>query len=88
MPHGQVKTLSEALASDETRSRGLVTRIAHPVKGWVPNIATPLRLERTPAVPPQAAPAVGQHSEQVLRETLHYDDVRIAALRAAGAFGH
>ena len=88
VPHGQVKTLSEALASDETRSRGLVTRIAHPVKGWVPNIATPLRLTRTPAVPPLAAPAVGQHSEQVLRETLHYDDVRIAALRAAGAFGH
>ncbi|MDZ7864241.1 CoA transferase [Acidovorax sp.] len=87
VPHGQVKTLGEALASDESRSRGLITRIPHPVKGWVPNIATPLRLSRTPAVAPQAAPAVGEHSEEVLRDTLGYDDARIARLRTEGAFG-
>lgn len=87
VPHGQVKTLSEALASDESRSRGLVTRIEHPVKGWVPNIETPIRLSRTPALAPRAAPAVGQDSEQVLRETLKYSDGRISALRDAGAFG-
>jgi crotonobetainyl-CoA:carnitine CoA-transferase CaiB-like acyl-CoA transferase len=87
VPHGQVKTLGEALASDEARSRDLVTRIPHPVKGWIPNIATPIRLSRTPAVEPVAAPAVGAHTEQVLRDTLSYDDVRIAELREAGAFG-
>lgn len=87
VPHGQVKTLGEALASDEARSRGLVTRIPHPVKGWIPNISTPLRLSRTPAVTPVAAPAVGEHTELVLREALGYDEARIATLRAAGAFG-
>jgi crotonobetainyl-CoA:carnitine CoA-transferase CaiB-like acyl-CoA transferase len=87
VPHGQVKTLGEALASDEARSRGLVTRIPHPVKGWIPNIASPLRLERTPAVAPFAAPAVGEHTEEVLRETLGYDDDRIEQLQAQGAFG-
>lgn len=87
VPHGQVRTLGEALASDEARSRGLVTRIPHPVKGWIPNIANPLRLERTPAVSPRAAPAVGQHTEAVLRETLGYDEERIAQLQAEGAFG-
>jgi crotonobetainyl-CoA:carnitine CoA-transferase CaiB-like acyl-CoA transferase len=87
VPHGQVRTLGEALASDEARSRGLVTRIAHPVKGWIPNIANPLRLERTPCVPPKAAPAVGQHTQAVLRDALGYDDARIARLEAEGAFG-
>lgn len=87
VPHGQVRTLGEALASDEARSRGLVTRIPHPVMGWIPNIASPLRLERTPAVPPTAAPSVGQHTETVLRETLGYDDERIAQLQADGVFG-
>jgi crotonobetainyl-CoA:carnitine CoA-transferase CaiB-like acyl-CoA transferase len=87
VPHGQVRTLGEALASDEARSRGLVTRIPHPVKGWIPNIANPLRLERTPAVAPTAAPAVGQHTEAVLHDTLGYDDARIAQLRAEGTFG-
>lgn len=87
VPHGQVKTLGEALASDEARSRKLVSRIPHPVKGWIPNIATPLRLARTPAVEPVAAPAVGQDGDKVLREVLHFDETRIQILRQNGAFG-
>jgi crotonobetainyl-CoA:carnitine CoA-transferase CaiB-like acyl-CoA transferase len=87
VPHGQVKTLGEALASEESRSRELITRIPHPVKGWIPNLATPLRLARTPALDPVAAPAIGQHSESILREVLGYDEARIAQLRATGAFG-
>ena len=86
VPHGQVKTLAEALASEESLSRGLVTRIPHPVKGWIPNIETPLRLDRTPAVTPVAAPAVGQHTEQILRDVLCYDSAQIDSLRDAGAF--
>jgi crotonobetainyl-CoA:carnitine CoA-transferase CaiB-like acyl-CoA transferase len=87
VPHGQVRTLGEALASDEARSRGIVTRIPHPVKGWIPNIASPVRLARTPAVEPKAAPAVGADTQEVLRDVLRYDTDRIATLRALGAFG-
>lgn len=87
VPSGPVRTLAQALASDEARSRKLVTRIPHPVKGWIPNIATPLRLSRTPATPSRAAPAVGADTERVLRETLRLDAARIAELRAGGAFG-
>jgi crotonobetainyl-CoA:carnitine CoA-transferase CaiB-like acyl-CoA transferase len=35
---------------------------------------------------PTKAPTLGQHTDEVLRE-LGYDDERIAALRAEGAFG-
>jgi crotonobetainyl-CoA:carnitine CoA-transferase CaiB-like acyl-CoA transferase len=38
-------------------------------------------------VPPKAAPAVGQHTQAVLRDALGYDDARIARLEAEGAFG-
>lgn len=87
VPHGQVRTLGEALASDEVRSRGLVTRIPHPVKGWIPNIGTPIRMSRTPAVAPMAAPAVGADTQTILHEVLGYGEPRIGQLRAAGAFG-
>ena len=87
VPHGQVRTLGEALASDEARSRGIVTRIPHPVKGWIPNIASPVRLARTPAIEPKAAPAVGADTQEVLRDVLRYDPDQIATLRALGAFG-
>ena len=87
VPHGEVRTLGEALVSGEVRSRGLVTRIPHPVVGWVPNIESPIRLSQTPAVEPRAAPSVGQHTEEVLREALKYDDARIGELRRCGALG-
>jgi crotonobetainyl-CoA:carnitine CoA-transferase CaiB-like acyl-CoA transferase len=41
--------------------------------------------EELPA--PARAPAVGQHTEEVLAGVLGYDGERIARLRAAGAFG-
>lgn len=87
VPSGQVRTLAQALASDEARSRGLVTRIPHPVKGWIPNVATPLRLSRTPAMASHAAPAVGADTDAVLSEVLKLSPERIAQLRGAGAFG-
>ena len=87
VPHGEVRTLGEALTSGEVRSRGLVTRIPHPVLGWIPNVNTPIRLGDCPAVEPKAAPAVGQHTDEVLREVLKYDDARVAELRRQGAFG-
>ena len=33
------------------------------------------------------APLLGEHTKEVLRKTLGYDDARIAALAEAGAFG-
>lgn len=87
VPSGHVRTLAQALASDETRSRELVERIPHPVKGWIPNIATPLRLDRTPAKPAQAAPAVGADTEAILKDVLGWDEQKLAAARQAGAFG-
>jgi crotonobetainyl-CoA:carnitine CoA-transferase CaiB-like acyl-CoA transferase len=48
---------------------------------------TPLHFvgEELPA--PAKAPTVGQHTEEVLRSVLGYDDNQIAAARAGGAFG-
>lgn len=47
----------------------------------------PVKFVGEPAHDPTPAPTVGEHTEQVLRETLGYDDDRVASLRAAGALG-
>jgi crotonobetainyl-CoA:carnitine CoA-transferase CaiB-like acyl-CoA transferase len=57
------------------------------VKGWIPNISNPIRLSRTPAVPPVAPPAVGADNESILLNDLHVSKHRLKELREAGAFG-
>jgi crotonobetainyl-CoA:carnitine CoA-transferase CaiB-like acyl-CoA transferase len=50
-------------------------------------IFTPLHFVGEELPHPAKAPTVGQHTEDVLRSVLGYDDARIAAARDDGAFG-
>jgi crotonobetainyl-CoA:carnitine CoA-transferase CaiB-like acyl-CoA transferase len=87
VPVGYLRTVEQGFNAPEVRERHRLSRIPHPTAGSVPNIETPLRLELTPVVDPVAAPLLGEHTREVLRGTLGYDDGRIAALADAGAFG-
>ena len=86
VPCGQVRSVGEAIRSPEARERALVTRVKHR-GGWVPNVTLPIRYSDTPLADPHPAPDVGQHTHEVLREVLGYDDARLVALAKAGAFG-
>jgi crotonobetainyl-CoA:carnitine CoA-transferase CaiB-like acyl-CoA transferase len=87
IPVGFLRTVEEAFNSPEVRARHRLSQIPHPAAGFVPNIETPIRLDGTPVIDPVAAPLLGEHTAEVLRKTLGYDDGRIAALAAAGVFG-
>ncbi len=87
VPCGVVNTVPQAIRSPEARAREAVTWIAHDGVGKIPNIASPWRFGLTPVADPRAAPRVGQHTHEVLRELLGYGDERLASLAAAGAFG-
>jgi formyl-CoA transferase len=87
IPVGYLRTVEEAFNSPEVRERHRLSQIPHPLAGSVPNIESPLHLGLTPAIEPVAAPLLGQHTKEVLRKTLGYDDASIAALVDAGAFG-
>jgi len=87
IPIGYLRTVEEAFNSGEVRERHRVSQIPHSAAGFIPNIESPLRLELTPAVDPVAAPMLGEHTMEVLRKMLGYDDRRIAALAEAGVFG-
>jgi crotonobetainyl-CoA:carnitine CoA-transferase CaiB-like acyl-CoA transferase len=61
---------------------------------WVPNAVTgadellfPLHLEGEELPAPTIAPTVGEHTDDVLRRVLGWDDARLARAREAGALG-
>ena len=87
IPCGEVRSVAQALRSPEARAREAVSWIPHGTLGAVPNLASPIRYARTPVVDPVAAPSIGQHTPEILRELLGLDEERIAALAARGVFG-
>jgi crotonobetainyl-CoA:carnitine CoA-transferase CaiB-like acyl-CoA transferase len=87
VPVGFLRTIEEAFNSPEMRARDRINQIPHPAAGTVPNIESPLRLDRTPIIDTVAAPLLGEHTKSVLCKTLGYDDARIAELAEAGVFG-
>lgn len=84
MACGQVRTVGEALRSAEASERHMVSRVAHPVLGWVPNIRLPITYSGTPLAYPDPAPRLGQNTREILSDVLKYDAVRIDALAQAG----
>jgi crotonobetainyl-CoA:carnitine CoA-transferase CaiB-like acyl-CoA transferase len=87
IPVGYLRTVEQGFNAPEARERHRLSQIPHPTAGAVPNIETPLTMGLTPCVEPVAAPLLGQHTNEVLRKTLGYDDRRIAELAGTGAFG-
>ncbi len=84
-----VLDLGEALDSELVRAREMVVGLDQPgVAEPVRLLGAPVKLSRTPADTNRLpGPALGEHSEAVLREIGGYDDERIAALLDCGAVG-
>lgn len=87
VPIGNVRTVAEAFTSPEIADRGLLSTLPHPTAGTLPNIAPPFRLAGTPLADPVAAPALGAHTAEILREVLGCDAARYSELAATGIFG-
>ncbi|MDF2978249.1 MAG: Formyl-CoA transferase [Actinomycetospora sp.] len=91
IPCGPVQDVAGALDDPHTLARALIAETVHPSFGTVRSLRSPVRVgppgrdtNDTPL--PRGGPAMGEHTDEVLRG-LGYDQERMDALRAAGAFG-
>jgi crotonobetainyl-CoA:carnitine CoA-transferase CaiB-like acyl-CoA transferase len=63
----------------------MVARLAHPLAGEVPVVASPMRFSRTRVEPGRPPPLLGEHTDAVLRHVLGSSDAEIARWRSQGA---
>ena len=76
--------LDEALSSELVREREMLIERQQPGLGTVRQLGSPLRLSRTPADPRRPAPALGEHTEEVLADA-GLSSGEVAKLRESGA---
>ena len=86
VPCAPVNTMTAALEDEQVRARDMIIEVTHPDRGVLRETASPVKTSGA-VTRPAPAPRLGQHTDELLRELLRYDDTRIASLRAAGAFG-
>jgi crotonobetainyl-CoA:carnitine CoA-transferase CaiB-like acyl-CoA transferase len=81
VPAAPVNDLAQALENPFVTEHGRLQTIPHAARGSYRMIATPVRCAGEEA-PARAAPALGEHTDALLRE-IGYDSERIQALRSS-----
>ncbi len=80
VPCGPINDLAQVFDNEQVRARGMRISLERSDAGAVPLVASPLKMSATPPSYRLAPPRVGEHTEEVLRDWLGYDE---AAIRAA-----
>ena len=84
VPGGPIYDLDEVYADPQVQAREMMVETDHPVAGRVKNIGIPIKLSETPGRFQRPAPALGQHTDEVLTE-LGCSPAEIEKLRSEGA---
>lgn len=84
VPAGRVNDVSTALNDPQVQARGLVHELAH-MNDVLKLVGPPVGFSGTPATVRTPPPALGEHTDEVLRVAFGLDEAAISELRAAGA---
>jgi crotonobetainyl-CoA:carnitine CoA-transferase CaiB-like acyl-CoA transferase len=77
---GPVQTVKEVYESEQLAARKLFVSIADGVGGTIRTAGTPLKFSDLALPPPRPAPALGEHTAEVLREVLGMSDAELDRL--------
>jgi len=87
IPCAPVNNFSQALNDEQVRHRNMVVELSHPNGETTQGPGNPIKLSRTNRETFEAAPYVGQQTDEVFSSILGYDQARIAGLKQKGIAG-
>jgi crotonobetainyl-CoA:carnitine CoA-transferase CaiB-like acyl-CoA transferase len=75
-----VKNYFEACEDPQIKARNMIVKMEHPVFGEIQNLASPIKMSRTPPKIRSLAPKTGQNTEEILK-SLNYSEESIQNLK-------
>lgn len=85
LPRSPIQTVDQVVRDPNIRHRGMVAQVDGPGIGPIEIVGSPFHLSETPGTVRTPAPALGEHTVEVLREVLGYDEGRVQELIETGA---
>jgi formyl-CoA transferase len=85
VPCGPIMSTDDLANDEHVRGRDMWVELDHPQRGKWWNVGMPIKLSDSPAKI-ERSPTLGEHTEEILRSVLGYEDAKINALKNAGAF--
>jgi crotonobetainyl-CoA:carnitine CoA-transferase CaiB-like acyl-CoA transferase len=83
VPAGPVLSMGEMLQDPQVLARDMVVEVEHARLGRMRALGAPIKFSDTPASVTRAAPVLGQHTREILRE-YGYSDADVDVLATAG----
>jgi crotonobetainyl-CoA:carnitine CoA-transferase CaiB-like acyl-CoA transferase len=84
IPCAAIRTVAEVCESDVLRERGMIAEMPHPTAGVVKGVKSPIHMSATPLRKYAAPPRLGEHTDEILTNTLNLDEKMVVGLRAKG----
>lgn len=80
-PVGPINKMREVFEDPHVKEIGLVKTLEHPAGGSIKVVGPPVRYSEAANTARTAPPLLGQHTDEILKDLLNYDDAKINALR-------
>lgn len=85
VPVGPINSIKEVFSNPQVKHNGLIQEMNHPTAGRIAVPGPAVRFSSFAYAEPTPPPLIGQHTVQVLRDTLSYSDDAIKTLLESGA---
>jgi len=85
LPCGAINSIPQVFAHPQTQARQMTLETEHPTAGTVKLTGFPYKFSETPAEIHAPPPALGQHTEEILKALLGYSSEEVEALKTSKA---
>ena len=82
LPCAPINTIEKIVNDPQIKARNMIVELEHPVAGHLKMAGVPVKMSRTPGAVERPAPLLGQHTAELLREVLGWDEAKTAAFFA------